>query len=325
MNFRLSLCSAAMLLLSSVGCCHLHSCVDPCDPCSRPLAGCGLSSWMHGEIDAWRSRNQCRNSGWTASDCGCSTCNGQYASYDGASTCAGGNCGSPVSTGSSCSGCAGGTSYPGGMNYPGTGPTPIPADTAPAPPVPVPASEAAARMMMQGRQVVMLPQPARRASRCRSRGKNSRNSPGRSSPVLVLSRLSKLRLPELVRRIRPSQLNPPLNRTLSRRRTSWCSRPLRRLLRRWWSRRERRCCRSNPFFMPPHRPGLPPQGRCNRRPGRRSSSSGPLPVQNSQQVGALCAYRPVFVVGRCCGGSRGNFKFAGDGSQTCLTVLEGEF
>lgn len=159
MNFRLSLCSAAMLLLSSVGCCHLHSCVDPCDPCSR-LAGCGLSSWMHGEIDAWRSRNQCRNSGWTASDCGCSTCNGQYASYDGASTCAGGNCGSPVSTGSSCSGCAGGTSYPGGMNYPGTGPTPIPADTAPAPPVPVPASEAAARMMMQGRQVVMLPQPA---------------------------------------------------------------------------------------------------------------------------------------------------------------------
>lgn len=160
MNFRLSLCSAAMLLLSSVGCCHLHSCVDPCDPCSRPLAGCGLSSWMHGEIDAWRSRNQCRNSSWSESDCGCSTCSGQVAGYDGVSSCAGGNCGSPVSAGGNCSGCSGGTSYPGGANYPGAMPTPIPADTAPAPPVPVPASEAAARMMMQGRQVVMLPQPA---------------------------------------------------------------------------------------------------------------------------------------------------------------------
>lgn len=159
MNFRLSLCSAAVLLFSSVGCCHLHSCVDPCDPCSRPLAGCGLSNWMHGEIDAWRSRNQCRNSGWSDGGCGCSSCGGSVVSYDGVGNCAGGNCGTPAAGG--CSGCAGGSSYPGGGNYiPGGAPTPIPADTAPAPPVPVPASEAAARqMMMQGRQVVMLPQP----------------------------------------------------------------------------------------------------------------------------------------------------------------------
>lgn len=153
MKFRLSLCSAALLLLSSVGCCHMSTCCT--DPCAPPLAGCGLTGWVHGEIDAWRSRNHYRNAGWNGSDCGCSSCGGQLASYDGGS-CAGGNCGSPVAPGGGCSGCSGGSNY-----APGSVPTPVPADTAPAPAPPVPASDAAARMMMmQGRQVVMLPQPA---------------------------------------------------------------------------------------------------------------------------------------------------------------------
>jgi hypothetical protein len=135
------ICLTALLMFSTVGCCHTQ-CVssDPCNPCGAGACGgggCCLTNWFHNRFAC----NSCRNYSWS-NDC-CSVCGGNSCGMDGGGMSMGGGGG-----GSSC-GCgqSGGQSSgyaPASPTYVTPGeqsPTPVPA--APASPArtnePIPA------------------------------------------------------------------------------------------------------------------------------------------------------------------------------------------